>query len=89
MYCAGIDYHKRSSVVCVHDAQGRWVQEQRVDHAFPEVFQRLSRRALRGFRFPGPARGRRMVEARCCPKQSRKWAIKSNRWWIRGAGRRP
>lgn len=41
MYYAGIDYHKRYSVVCVHDAQGRLVQEQRVDHAFPEVFQRL------------------------------------------------
>jgi hypothetical protein len=41
MYYAGIDYHKRYSVVCVHDAQGRLVQEQRVDHAFPEVFKRL------------------------------------------------
>jgi transposase len=41
MYYAGIDYHKRCSVVCVRDAQGRVVQEQRVDHAFPEGFKRL------------------------------------------------
>jgi hypothetical protein len=29
MYYAGIDYHKRYSVVCAHDAQGRVVHEQR------------------------------------------------------------
>lgn len=43
MYYAGIDYHKRYSVVSIEDAQGRIVQEERVDHQFPEVFQRLFR----------------------------------------------
>ncbi len=41
MYYAGIDYHKRCSVVSIQDAQGQIVQEERVDHQFPEVFQRL------------------------------------------------
>jgi transposase len=50
MYYAGIDYHKRYSVVSIQDGQGlpvgrqgQIVQEQRVDHAFPELFRRLFR----------------------------------------------
>ncbi len=43
MYYAGIDYHKRYSVVSIQNEQGRTVQEQRVEHAFPELFQRLFR----------------------------------------------
>lgn len=43
MYYAGIDYHKRYSVVSIQDGQGRIVQEQRVDHAYPEVFEKLFR----------------------------------------------
>jgi len=43
MYYAGIDYHKRYSVVSIQGAQGQIVQEERVDHQFPEVFQRLFR----------------------------------------------
>ncbi len=41
MYYAGIDYHKRYSVVSIQDAQGQIVQEERVDHAYPEEFRRL------------------------------------------------
>jgi hypothetical protein len=44
MYCAGIDYHKRYSIVSIQDAQGQIVQEQRVDHAHPEGFRRLFRK---------------------------------------------
>ncbi len=43
MYYAGIDYHKRYSVVSIQDGQGQIVQEQRVDHAYPEGFRRLFR----------------------------------------------
>ncbi len=38
MYHAGIDYHKRYSIVSIRNAQGSIVQEQRVEHAFPELF---------------------------------------------------
>jgi hypothetical protein len=38
MYYAGIDYHKHYSIVSIQDGQGRIVQEQQVDHAFPELF---------------------------------------------------
>ncbi|MEN6424724.1 MAG: hypothetical protein ABFE13_05140 [Phycisphaerales bacterium] len=38
MYCAGIGYHKRYSIVSIQNAQGQIVQEQRVDHPFPELF---------------------------------------------------
>jgi hypothetical protein len=31
MYYAGIDYHKRYSVVSIQDAQGQIVQEERVE----------------------------------------------------------
>ena len=41
MYYAGIDYHKRYSVVSIQDGQGRIVQEERVDHRYPELFKRL------------------------------------------------
>ncbi len=43
MYYAGIDYHKRYSVVSIRDGQGQIVQEQRVDHQCPEGFKRLFR----------------------------------------------
>jgi len=43
MYYAGIDYHKRYSVVSIQDAQGQIVQEERVEHAYPEEFRRLFR----------------------------------------------
>lgn len=41
MYYAGIDYHKHYSIVSVQNSQGQIVQEQRVEHAFPELFGRL------------------------------------------------
>ncbi|HPC97280.1 MAG TPA: hypothetical protein PLU87_20240 [Sedimentisphaerales bacterium] len=41
IYYAGIDYHKRYSVISSQDEKGLAVQEQRVDHAFPELFARL------------------------------------------------
>ncbi|MEN6428723.1 MAG: hypothetical protein ABFE13_25525 [Phycisphaerales bacterium] len=41
MYYAGIDYHKRYSIVSVQNAQGRIVREQRVDHVFRELFGEL------------------------------------------------
>ncbi|MEN6424664.1 MAG: hypothetical protein ABFE13_04840 [Phycisphaerales bacterium] len=37
MYYAGIDYHKRYSIVSIQNDQGQIVQEQRVEHAFPEL----------------------------------------------------
>jgi transposase len=43
MYYAGIDYHKRYSIVSIQNEQGQIVQEQRVDHAFPELFGGLFR----------------------------------------------
>jgi len=43
MYYAGIDYHKRYSVVSIQNGQGQIVQEERVDHAYPEGFRRLFR----------------------------------------------
>ena len=36
MYYAGIDYHKRYSVVIIQNEQGQIVQERRVDPAYPE-----------------------------------------------------
>ena len=38
MYYAGIDYHKHCSIVSIQNAQGSIVREQRVEHAFPELF---------------------------------------------------
>ncbi|HSW02497.1 MAG TPA: hypothetical protein VLI39_20205 [Sedimentisphaerales bacterium] len=38
MYYAGIDYHKHYSIVSIQNAQGSIVREQRVEHAFPELF---------------------------------------------------
>lgn len=38
MYHAGIDYHKRYSIASIQNSQSEIVQEQRVDHAFPELF---------------------------------------------------
>ncbi len=43
MYYAGMDYHKRYSVVGIQAAQGQIVREERVDHASPEEFRRLFR----------------------------------------------
>ncbi len=43
MYYAGIDYHKHYSVVSIQNAQGQIVQEERMDHAYPEGFRRLFR----------------------------------------------
>ena len=43
MHYAGIDYHKRYSVVIIQNEQGQIVQERRVDPAYPEGFQRLFR----------------------------------------------
>ena len=43
MYYAGIDYHKYYSVVSIQDAQGVVVQEQRVDHHYPELFAQMFR----------------------------------------------
>jgi transposase len=43
MYYAGIDYHKRYSLVSIQNGQGQIVREQRVDHAFPELFGGLFR----------------------------------------------
>lgn len=43
MYYAGIDYLKRYSVVSIQDAEGQIVQEERVDHAYPDGFRRLFR----------------------------------------------
>ncbi len=45
MLYTGIDYHKRYSVVCTVDAEGRRVQSARIDQnepaAFAAYFQRL------------------------------------------------
>lgn len=38
MYYAGIDYHKRYSIVSIQNSEGSIVQERRVEHAFPELF---------------------------------------------------
>jgi transposase len=43
MYYAGIDYHKRYSVVSIQNEQGQIVPERRVDPAYPEGFRRLFR----------------------------------------------
>jgi hypothetical protein len=43
MYYAGIDYHKHYSIVSIQNGQGQIVQEQRVEHAFPELFAGLFR----------------------------------------------
>jgi hypothetical protein len=34
----GIDHHKRYSVACTLDAQGRLLQQARIDHHTPEAF---------------------------------------------------
>jgi transposase len=41
MKYVGIDYHKRYSVVCIIDAAGGLVAEERIEHAFPERFGQL------------------------------------------------
>jgi hypothetical protein len=41
MKYAGIDYHKRYSVVCIIDDTGGIVAEERIEHAFPERFGQL------------------------------------------------
>lgn len=41
MKYAGIDYHKRYSVVCIVDDTGSIVAEERIEHAFPERFGQL------------------------------------------------
>lgn len=41
MNYAGIDYHKRYSVVCIVDATGRILKELRLEHAFPERFAQV------------------------------------------------
>ncbi len=41
MYYAGIDYHKHYSIVSIQNHEGSIVQEQRVEHAFPELFGEL------------------------------------------------
>lgn len=41
MNYAGIDYHKRYSVVCIIDETGEILQEERIEHGFPERFQML------------------------------------------------
>ncbi len=38
MYYAGIDYHKHYSIVSIPNCEGSIVREQRVEHAFPELF---------------------------------------------------
>ena len=38
MNYTGIDYHKRYSVACTLDAQGRRLLERRIDHNAPEAF---------------------------------------------------
>ena len=38
MTYTGIDYHKRYSVACTLDAQGRRLLERRIDHNAPEAF---------------------------------------------------
>jgi len=41
MNYAGIDYHKRYSVVCILDATGNILHEERIEHGFPERFNTL------------------------------------------------
>jgi transposase len=41
MNYVGIDYHKRYSVVCIVDAEGEILAEERIEHAFPECFEGL------------------------------------------------
>ena len=41
MKYAGIDYHKRYSVVCIIDEAGEILQEERIEHGYPERFQAL------------------------------------------------
>ena len=36
MYYVGVDYHKRYSVVCIIDATGSILHEERIEHGFPE-----------------------------------------------------
>ena len=43
MKYAGIDYHKRYSVVCAVDETGATVAQERIEHAFPERFAALLR----------------------------------------------
>ncbi len=38
MHYAGIDYHKRHCIAGIQNSQSEIVREQRVDHAFPELF---------------------------------------------------
>ena len=38
MIYTGIDHHKRYSVACALDAQGRKLLEKRIDHNAPEAF---------------------------------------------------
>ena len=38
MNYTGIDYHKRYSVACTLDAQGRQLKQARIDHNAPEAF---------------------------------------------------
>jgi hypothetical protein len=38
MNYTGIDYHKRYSVACTLDAQGRQLKQARIDHNAPESF---------------------------------------------------
>ena len=41
MNYSGIDYHKRYSVICIVDENGEILQEQRIEHGFPEQFKVL------------------------------------------------
>ena len=41
MSYTGIDYHKRCSVACTLDGQGRLVKHARIDHKAPEAFAGL------------------------------------------------
>lgn len=38
MNYTGIDHHKRYSVACTLDAQGRLLQQARIDHHAPEAY---------------------------------------------------
>ena len=41
MKFAGIDYHKRYSVVCIVDEAGRELALEQIEHSFPSGFERL------------------------------------------------
>ena len=41
MNYAGIDYHKRYSVVCIINETGSILHEERIEHGFPERFATL------------------------------------------------